>query len=142
MSGQKKFFTADIEVRFRDLDAMGHVNNSVYFTYFEHGRVLFSRQMFNMYEPTDFTFIMAHISCDFLKPIKLSDRVILQMRVTNIGTKSFSYGYKMVNRPDESVVYATGESVQVCYDYQAAKSILLPEDMRSKLAGYFNPNFS
>lgn len=142
MSEPKKIFTADIEVRFRDLDAMGHVNNSVYFTYFEYGRVLFSRQIFNMYEPADFTFIMAHTSCDFLKPVKLSDRIILQMGVTNIGTKSFDYGYRLVNRTDAAVVYATGESVQVCYDYQAAKSIPVPEDMRSKLADYFNPNFS
>ena len=141
MSGQKKIFTADIEVRFRDLDAMGHVNNSVYFTYFEHGRILFSRHIFNMYEPADFTFIMAHISCDFLKPVKLSDRVILQMGVKNIGTKSFDYGYKLVDRSNESVVYATGESVQVCYDYKTAKSILVPEDMRTKLSGYFNSNF-
>ena len=136
MSGQNKIFTADIEVRFRDLDAMGHVNNSVFFTYFEHGRVLFSRQIFKMYEPAEFTFIMAHIRCDFLKPVQLSDRVILQMWVKNIGAKSFDYSYKLVDRSNESVVYATGESVQVCYDYKAAKSILVSEDMRAKLSKY------
>ena len=138
MSGQNKIFTADIEVRFRDLDAMGHVNNSVFFTYYEHGRILFSRQIFKMYEPAEFTFIMAHISCDFLKPVKLSDRVILQMWVKNIGTKSFDYGYKLVNRSNETVVYAAGESVQVCYDYKAAKSITVPEDMRAKLSEYLS----
>jgi acyl-CoA thioester hydrolase len=142
MSGQNKIFTAEIEIRFRDLDAMGHVNNSVFFTYFEHGRVIFSRQIFQMYEPEEFTFIMAHISCDFLKPVKLSDRVILQMWVKNIGAKSFDYGYKLVDRSNESVVYATGESVQVCYDYKSAKSITVPEDMRAKLSGFFDPNFS
>ena len=138
MSGQNKLFTVDIEVRFRDLDAMGHVNNSVFFTYFEHGRMLFSRQIFKMYEPAEFTFIMAHISCNFLKPVQLSDSVILQMWVKNIGTKSFDYGYKLVDRSNESVVYASGESVQVCYDYKAAKSITVPEDMRAKLSEYLS----
>jgi len=138
MSGQNKLFAVDIEVRFRDLDAMGHVNNSVFFTYFEHGRMLFSRQIFKMYEPAEFTFIMAHISCNFLKPVQLSDSVILQMWVKNIGTKSFDYGYKLVDRSNESVVYASGESVQVCYDYKAAKSITVPEDMRAKLSEYLS----
>jgi len=138
MSGQNKLFTVDIEVRFRDLDAMGHVNNSVFFTYFEHGRMLFSRQIFKMYEPVEFTFIMAHISCNFLKPVQLSDSVILQMWVKNIGTKSFDYGYKLVDRSNESVVYASGESVQVCYDYKAAKSITVPADMRAKLSEYLS----
>ncbi|MBU0987706.1 MAG: acyl-CoA thioesterase, partial [Proteobacteria bacterium] len=76
-----KIFTIDIEVRFRDLDAMGHVNNAVYFTYFEEGRKNFSHQVFNLSELSEFTFIMAHIRCDFLKPVKLSDRVTLQMWV-------------------------------------------------------------
>jgi len=138
MSGQNKLFAVDIEVRFRDLDAMGHVNNSVFFTYFEHGRMLFSRQIFKMYEPVEFTFIMAHISCNFLKPVQLSDSVILQMWVKNIGTKSFDYGYKLVDRSNESVVYASGESVQVCYDYKAAKSITVPADMRAKLSEYLS----
>ena len=95
-----------------------------------------------MYEPAEFTFIMAHTSCDFLKPVRLSDRVILQMWVKNIGAKSFDYGYKLVDRLNESVVYATGESVQVCYDYKAEKSITVSEDMRAKLSGFFDPNFS
>ena len=136
MQPNNKIYTADIEVRFRDLDAMGHVNNSVYFTYFEQGRIHFARQIFKMYEPSQFTFIMAYISCDFLKPVKLSSRVILHMWVKNIGTKSFDYGYKLVDRADESIVYAAGESVQVCYDYQTEKSIQVPETMRAKLSEY------
>nr|MBC8360988.1 acyl-CoA thioesterase [Candidatus Desulfatibia profunda] len=139
---RNKIFTIDIEVRFRDLDAMGHVNNAVFFTYFEEGRKNFSHKIFNLKEPSEFTFIMAHISCDYLKPVKLSDRPSLQMWVKDIGNKSFDYGYKLIDRMDESIVYAAGESVQVCYDYKAETSIPVPEHMRTGLSEYLNPDIS
>ena len=126
----------DVDVRFRDLDAMGHVNNSVFFTYFEEGRKNFSHQIFHFLDPAEFKFIMAHIQCDFLKPVKLSDRLTLQMWVLSIGSKSFGFKYKLADRSDPSMVYATGESVQVCYDYSQETSIPVPEDMRAKLSSY------
>ena len=129
-------FTIDIEVRFRDLDAMGHVNNAVFFTYFEEGRKNFSKKVFKVSDPSEFTFIMAHISCDYLIPVKLGDRPILQMWVRDIGNKSFGFGYKLVNFLDNSIVYATGESVQVCYDYKEDRSIAVPEEMKAKLSAY------
>jgi len=129
-------FAIDIEVRFRDLDAMGHVNNSVFFTYFEEGRKSFSRHVFHYNDPSEFTFILAHIRCDYLKPIKLNDRITLQMWVTDVGNKSFNFGYKLMDRSDDSVVFATGESVQVCYDYRAQKSMTIPNEMRAKLLEY------
>jgi acyl-CoA thioester hydrolase len=131
-----KRFAIDIEVRFRDLDAMGHVNNSVFFTYFEEGRKNFSHRVFQYNDPSEFAFIMAHIRCDYHRPVKLSNRITLQMWVKNIGTKSFDFGYRLVDRSDESIVFATGESVQVCYDYQAEKSTIVPDGMRAKLSEY------
>jgi acyl-CoA thioester hydrolase len=129
------FFT-DIEVRFRDLDALGHVNNAVYFTYFEEGRKHFSKKVFGVSDISDFKFIMAHIQCDFIRPIRFNDPVILQMWVKDIGTKSFSFEYRLVDFPDETRVYATGESIQVCYDYGNNKSIEVPAKMRENLTRY------
>jgi acyl-CoA thioester hydrolase len=135
MYSGKLFFT-NIEVRFSDLDAMGHVNNAVFFTYFEEGRKHFSKKMFNVSDISDFRFIMAQIRCDFIRPIRFKDQVILQMWVKNIGTKSFSFEYRLIDFFDETKVYATGESTQVCYDYEKNKSIVVPEKMREALTGY------
>ena len=129
-------FEIDIEVRFRDLDAMGHVNNAVYFTYFEEGRKNFSKTVFQVSNPSEFTFILAHIQCDYLKPVELGDRIKLQLWVKGVGTRSFGFGYKLVNLKDDAVVYATGESVQVCYDYTEKKSIEVPIEMKKKLIHY------
>jgi acyl-CoA thioester hydrolase len=131
-----KLFSTNIEVRFRDLDAIGHVNNAVFFTYFEEGRKHFSKKVFDVSDVSDFNFIMAHIQCDFIKPIQFNDHVILQMWVKNIGTKSFSFEYRLVDLSDESMVYATGKSIQVCYDYQKNRSIEVPAKMRERLTLY------
>lgn len=133
-----KLFTANIEVRFSDLDAMGHVNNAVFFTYFEEGRKHFSKKVFNVSDISDFKFIMAHIRCDFIRPIRFNDQVILQMRVKDIGTKSFSFEYRLVDFLDETKVYAAGESTQVCYDYEKNRSIEVPAKMRENLTRYLN----
>jgi len=131
-----KIFSTDIDVRFRDLDAMGHVNNAVFFTYFEEGRKNFSKNIFKVSDLSDFTFILAHIRCDYLKPIKFNDSITLQMWVKHIGNSSFSFGYKLIDAKNESLVYATGESVQVCYDYTADSSMAVPDMMREALSQY------
>jgi len=131
-----KMFSIDIDVRFRDLDALGHVNNAVFFTYFEEGRKNFSKKIFKVSSPSDFTFILAHIRCDYLKPIKFNDTITLQMWVKHIGNRSFSFGYKLIDSKNESMVYATGESVQVCYDYTAETSMAVTDTMREALAQY------
>jgi acyl-CoA thioester hydrolase len=131
-----KLFSTNIEVRFRDLDAIGHVNNAVFFTYFEEGRKHFSKKVFEVSDVSEFNFIMAHIQCDFIKPVQFNDRVILQMWVENIGTKSFSFEYRLVDFSNEAMVYATGKSIQVCYDYQKDRSIEVPAKMRERLTLY------
>ena len=52
-----KLFSTKIDVRFSDLDALGHVNNAVFFTYFEEGRKYFSKKVFNVADISDFKFI-------------------------------------------------------------------------------------
>lgn len=131
-----KMFSTDIEVRFRDLDALGHVNNAVFFTYFEEGRKNFSKKIFKVSDVSDFTFIMAHIRCDYLKPIKFNDSITLQMWVRHIGNRSFSFKYKLIDSKDESMVFAMGESVQVCYDYTTDTSMAVPDKMREALSKY------
>lgn len=133
-------FTTQIDVRFRDIDAMGHVNHVVFFTYFEEGRKKFFFDFFKTSDPSAFPFIMAHVGCDYLRPINLGSEPVLQMWVKDIGTKSFNLGYKLVDASDENRVYAKGESVQVCYDYAQSNSMEVPEGLRQKLKEYQIPD--
>lgn len=129
-------FLTPMIVRFRDLDAMGHVNNAVYFTYFEEGRKFFFYQIYHVMDPSSFEFILAHISCDYLKPANLASALVLKIWVEEIGRKSFNLGYRLVDETDPSIVYAKAESVQVCYDYTNGKSIEVSESLKNKLVEY------
>lgn len=133
---QQKMFTTDINVRFRDLDAMGHVNNAVVFTYFESGRVKFFHSETARERAPGFTFILAHISCDYLKPVLFHNRLQLQMWVSHIGKKSFKFYYRLVDRSDSTIVFASGESVQVCFDYQQNISQSVTEELKAFLTPY------
>lgn len=129
-------FETPVEVRFSDLDVNGHVNNAIFFTYYTEGRVKFFHEIFNLSYTSNFPTIMAHVSCDYLKPIKLMDKIVLQINVLSIGKKSFRLGFKLVGAQDRNDVYAKGESVQVWYSYAEDKPRDIPEDLRQELAKY------
>lgn len=140
MVEHKKFVT-EIKVRFRDIDSMGHVNNAVYLTYFEEGRKEFVRTLFGIIHPEDYNFILAHIDCDFLMPIKISDTVSLEIWVGAIGGKRFDFIYKLLKKGDndkEPLACAKGRSVQVFFDYKQNTTLPIPADIRDQLSEYFD----
>jgi acyl-CoA thioester hydrolase len=114
--GQREYrYEIPIEVRFRDLDAMQHVNNAVYVTYFEHGRAAFFRDHFGVKAVSDIDFIVARVEVDYRRPILLTDEVRLQLRVGDVGRTSFAVEYRLLASGE---VAAEGRSVQVFYDYE------------------------
>jgi acyl-CoA thioester hydrolase len=129
-------FTLDIDVRFRDLDAMGHVNNAVVFTYFEEGRKAFFLSQQGPDAPWGFNFILARIACEYLQPVTLEDRPMLRMWIGAVGTKSFEIGYELADRSVPERVFARGSSTQVCYDYARSRSIEIPTGLRQQLNAY------
>ena len=133
----KNVFKFPIHMRFRDIDGMGHVNNAVFFTYFAEGRLAFFQKISNSTDFSTFSFILAHISCDYLRPVTLNTQLLLEIWVKEIGIKSFGLGYKLeVDLPDESITYAKGESVQVFYDYVENKPIAVSAALKQKLIEY------
>jgi acyl-CoA thioester hydrolase len=131
-----KIHSVPIDVRFRDLDALGHVNNAVYFTYFEEGRKSLFQKLYKGAGPYDFRFILAHVSCDYITPAKLNDALILYMVVGEIGNKSFEFKYDLTDRIDKSKIFARGESVQVCFNYTRNRSIPVSDTLKQKLIEY------
>ena len=125
-----KKFEITIQVRFKDLDPMQHVNNSVYFSYFEIGRLEFFRNIVNDIEFKRYPFILARVEANFLKPITVHHpEVVLKMWAGEFGNKSFKFFYEIVSR-DGDVKFCTGESVQVFFDYKENKTIPVPEDFK------------
>lgn len=134
--------SCEIEVRFRDLDAMGHVNNAAYLTYFEIARTHLMTELGRCdaaSAPEDvFPFILLWISCRFLAPVSLGQGIVAHIRTSHIGGKSFGFQYLLTDR-DSGHPVAAGESTQVCYDYAAGRTVPVPAGLRADLERYLGP---
>jgi acyl-CoA thioester hydrolase len=122
----------EIQLRWRDLDALGHVNNAVFVTYLEVARVAYFQAMYGKVETLDFNFILARIEVDFLSPVVMDDLPICRIGIHEAGHKSFTFRYLLESRKDGRAL-ARGTSVQVCYDYAKGRTIPLPEKMWSEI---------
>jgi acyl-CoA thioester hydrolase len=125
-------FAVEVPVRFRDIDGMGHVNNAVFFTYMEQARSEWYRHLMGIKSVAEFDFILAHASCDFKEAIGFGETVVVTVTLTRIGGSSFRFAYE-VRSKQKGTLFATGESVQVCYDYGNKKPIPIPPAFRKKL---------
>lgn len=126
------------EIRFVDLDALGHVNNAHFSTYLEQARAAFFKACADIFPSRDqandiaavFPFILARVEIDYMRPITLNDRVETAMRVSNIGTKSFQFEYEIRANGE---IAARAKTVQVAYDYVLKKAVPLSEPFKEKI---------
>jgi acyl-CoA thioester hydrolase len=118
-------------VRFRDLDALGHVNNAVFLTYIESARVAFLQHLGAAATLEDMSIIVARIEIDFRAPVGFGEEVEIAVRASRFGGKSFDLEYEL--RVDGKVV-AEAKSVLVGYDYGKGEAVELPDEWREKLA--------
>ena len=126
-------FEYELEVRFRDCDGLGHVNNAVYLTYLEQARFAFWQRLTGI-GGIPRSFILARAECDYRVQATAGDRLIVRLRVSAVGKSSFTFEYEIVNARTR-VVVATARTVQVMYDYQAGRSVPVPDDIRARLEG-------
>lgn len=123
-----------IKVRFRDLDAFGHVNNAVYFTFMEMARVEYFTQL-GLLKSAEFPspfFIIAEAACQFKAPIQMETPLIVQVRVSRLGYSSFDMEYRFVDEI-RGALMATGRTVQVTFDYRTNRSVPLPDEWRAAI---------
>jgi acyl-CoA thioester hydrolase len=118
-------------VRFRDVDAMGHVNNAVLATYVEQARIEYLRHLGVLDGPLFMGMILARLEIDFLAPTQPGGEVEIGVRASRSGNKSFQLDYEL--RQDEREV-ARASTVLVAYDYEQARSMPLPGEWRERLA--------
>jgi acyl-CoA thioester hydrolase len=118
------------QVRFRDLDPMGHVNNAVFLTYIEEARAALLAEVGAATGLEDMNMIVARVEIDFRAPVRFGQEVEISVHASRFGTKSFDLDYEL--RVDGEVV-AEAKSVQVAYDYARREPVPLPADWREKL---------
>lgn len=121
----------EIQVRFVDIDMLGHVNNAVYFSYLEMTRVHYLNKWLG--ENWDYTqdgFLLARNEMDYLKPIFLYDKPKIKMFVDHIGNRSFTLGYEITV---DSKVVNRAKSIMVAWNNAKNTPIAIPEKLKEVL---------
>jgi len=137
-------FIHRLEVRFRDCDPMGHVNNAVYLTYLEQTRFNHWRSLWGFGAPPALSersesngppdmpgVILAHVDADYKRPARYGETLEIRLLVTDIGRSSFRYEYEVVDEQGRTVL--TARTVQVMYDYKTEKPVPIPDEIRRLL---------
>ena len=122
-----------ITVRFRDIDALGHVNNAVFFTYLETARVEYMHHVVfqtRARKLSETGLILAKISCEFKKPIFYGQPVEVGTRITEMRNSSFATEQRI---EADGKLAALAQGVLVHYDYQADKSVRIPDEFRARV---------
>lgn len=123
---------AKIQVRFSDLDVLGHVNNNIYLSYFEMARVHYFRELLG----SDWNwqkkgFVLAKNEIEYLHSVLLTHEPVVHVFSEHVGNKSFTLAYEL---KVDGEIFAKGKSVQVCFDAKDQVTINIPEEMREGLA--------
>ena len=126
--------TVDIPVAWGDMDAMGHVNNAVYFRYFETARLeCFAGLGLTSFEETGGIGPILHsASCRYRIPLTHPDTVTVGVQVGDVGPDRFEMRYRVVSHRHGAVA-ADGESVIVTFDYAAGRKAEVSEKLRERL---------
>ena len=109
-------FSHPIEVRFSDLDAMGHVNNAVVVSYLEQARFQWWRSFLGGRKFQEEGFLMARVEVDYRQPILLGDDVRVELHCTRVGNTSFELSYH-VTKGLGGELFAEAKTVQVMLDF-------------------------
>ncbi len=130
-----KITLSPIQIRFVDIDNMGHVNNAVYLSYLEHARLHFFKERGGQTDWYNEGVILARIEINYVKPVILSDMIYVKTWCSRIGTKSFDLSYSIIksNGPAETEV-ANALSVIVCFNYAQQKTFEIPAQWRQWLS--------
>lgn len=123
-----------LPVQWGDMDALGHVNNTVFFRWFESARIRVFERLGMRVDPLRATGpILATTRCDFLRPVHYPAEIAIGGRVSGVGTKSFTMEHAAWPAGEPGALVARGAGVIVHVDYGTGRSVPLPADVREAI---------
>lgn len=125
-----------IQTRFCDFDMLGHMNNSVYFTFFDMGKAHYFETISGA--PVDWHnlgLVVANTNCDFFKPVFFDDTIAVVTTVISQGKRSFKIEQRIINAKTR-LTHARCITVMVAYDPQTLKSADVPQQWIENASRY------
>jgi acyl-CoA thioester hydrolase len=122
-------------VAWGEMDANRHVNNAVYFRYFENARLEYFRRLdwFVFEQETGVGPILHSTNARFRKPLSYPDTVSAAVKVSSVADDRFVMDYAVVSH-NLSAVAADGQGIIVTYHYKEGKKVRIPEELRRRIA--------
>ena len=139
MNQLNKFkFKLPLQLRWNDMDALGHVNNAIFVTYFEVARANYMLHACPGWDWHKHMFLIGNVNVDFKKELLLSaQNAQVWMRTSKIGTKSFVLEYAVVSeKQGEIIIHATGSTTQIMFDMKTRSTIEVADWVRESLTDF------
>lgn len=128
-----------LQVRFADLDVLGHLNNAKYLTYIEQARIRYVQDVCGWQGSWNMLgMILAKTTIEYKLPILYNDDVVTFTRCSRLGGKSFDLEYVLMRQQGDNKPELTAHciTVMVAYDYPSDRTIAVPDDWRSAIMAY------
>lgn len=128
----KFIYESVIPIRWYDMDAYGHVNTSVYFTYFEQTRISWFIDS-GLHFIENIGPVVVNANCSFLKPIVYPEIIVVKLSVKPPGHSSLETFYQIISKTNPDILYAEGYAKIVWVDRKAGHSVALPDELKKLL---------
>ena len=123
-------FVLEMPVRWRDMDALAHVNNASYLGYVEEARVTWFQSLASDWSGAPASPIMAAVAMNYRRPVRWPESLRVELFAERVGTKSLTLGHRIASATQADVVYADGHTVLVWVDANGT-SVALPREIRA-----------
>jgi len=127
--------TLRIDVAWGDMDALAHVNNTVFLRWFESARIVWWERLGFSARPQQDGIgpILAHTAIDYRRPVTYPDTVEVCAKTLRVGGKSATLGYEVRSSMQGGAVVAEGETVLVLFDYPRKTTVQIDDALRRKM---------
>lgn len=131
--GSAAIARVEMDVRWGDLDAFGHVNNAAFLVYAQEARVHWLGSLGTQLRDDTCMPVVAAVNCNFRRQLGWPARIMVELSIHRIGNSSMTIGHRIADAKDGTCIYADGETVMVWIDPRSGHSIALPAAVRSMI---------
>lgn len=131
-------FSSKIDIRFRDLDGLGHVNNVVYLSYVEQARIRYFDDILGDRQDWDeWGVLLARTEINYIRPLFLKQDAKCYLECVAIGNKSMEFNFKIfITENGEELEIASGVNILVCFNHKTNQSIEVPVSWKTAIENY------
>jgi len=129
-AARRPLIAVPIALRWRDLDALNHVNNSAFLTFIEEARLKWFATLDGPWTAANFMPVLAAVQVNYRAQLSWPAELVVELYCERLGNSSLTIAHRIVDAADREKVYSDGSSVLVWVDPMSGKSIALPDVIR------------